>query len=73
MEQPNPLEKKSQPYNNFIRFSALGLQMAGTVAIFGWAGHWLDGHFNSEKPFFTLGFLLFGTIISILSLIRQLK
>lgn len=73
MEQQNPLEKKKQSYNSFLKYSGLGIQMGGTIAVFAWGGHWLDGHFRNEKPLLTLTFLLLGTITSILSLIRQLK
>jgi hypothetical protein len=37
----------------------LGFQMAG-VFVFGiFGGQWLDGHFSTEKPYFTIGLILF--------------
>ncbi len=49
------------------------MQMGATIALMAWIGYWLDGYFHTSKPFLTLGFLLLGTIASILSLIRQLR
>jgi len=47
--------------------------MAATIGIFTYAGYWLDGHFDNQKPIITLILMLLGTMISIYTLVRQLK
>lgn len=45
--------------NNLMKYTGLGFQMAGVffVGIFG--GQKLDEYFRLEKPFFTIGLILF--------------
>ncbi len=73
MELQNPQENKRQPYNSFLKYSGIAVQMGATIGLCAWFGHWLDGHFQNSKPLLTLTFLLLGTIASIFTLIRQLK
>jgi ATP synthase protein I len=65
--------KEKNQLNPFLKYSGIALQMLGILAVFGFLGHWLDGHFKTEKPLYTLFFMLGGTLISIYSLIRQLR
>ncbi len=45
---------KKRPYNEFIKYSAVGFQMLATVLLGVFAGQYLDGYFELEQPMFTL-------------------
>ena len=68
----NPPEEKKQ-LNSYLKFSGIGFQMAATIILFAFLGHWLDGKFETEKPYITLLLMLVGVILSILVLIKQLR
>lgn len=55
MKEKSPKKKTK----NLMKYTGLGFQMAG-VFLFGiFGGQWLDGHFETEKPYFTIGLILF--------------
>ncbi|TAF74044.1 MAG: AtpZ/AtpI family protein [Bacteroidetes bacterium] len=64
---------KNSSLNPILKYSGLGIQMAITICVLAWLGHWLDHYFEFKKPILTLFFLLLGTCGSIFSLIKQLK
>ena len=66
------IQEKNQ-LNPFLKYSGIAIQMAATIGIFTYGGYWLDGHYNNQKPIITLILMLLGTMISIYTLIRQLK
>jgi F0F1-type ATP synthase assembly protein I len=65
------MEKKT--LNPYLKYSGIGIQMAATIILFALIGRQLDMYINTQKPYLTLLFTLSGTIISIISFIRQLK
>jgi hypothetical protein len=56
---PNP---KLKPYNAYLKYSSLGLQLLGAIGIFGWLGYALDQYLGFAFPAFMLlfGFGAFG-------------
>jgi hypothetical protein len=56
-DQQDP-EKARKSYNAYLRFSAIGLQMAGVIMAGVFAGRWLDGLVNWHIPVFTLALAL---------------
>ena len=56
---PNP---KLKPYNTYLRYSSLGLQLLAAIGVFGWLGYQLDEYLALKFPAFLLlfGFLAFG-------------
>lgn len=58
---PSP-NKKLKPYNNYLKYSSLGLQLLAAIAFFGWLGYLLDNWLGIQFPVFMLafGFLAFG-------------
>lgn len=54
--------KKSSPYNNYLRYSGLAIQLLVTLAVCGWLGYKLDQYFGNKYPLLMLllGFLGFG-------------
>lgn len=47
--------------------------MAGTIFIFALLGKWLDEEYPSDKKWFTIGLVIFATVFSMYSLLRQVN
>jgi F0F1-type ATP synthase assembly protein I len=54
--------KKQKPYNDFLKYSGLGIQLVAGIGLAAWLGHWLDNHFQLNFPVFLLSlvFISFG-------------
>jgi F0F1-type ATP synthase assembly protein I len=63
--EPSPPNKKPSRYNNYLKYSGLGLQLLLTIGISGWLGYLLDQYLNNKYPIFMLllGFLGFFGIM----------
>jgi F0F1-type ATP synthase assembly protein I len=57
--------------SKFIRFTTVGMQMAGIIAFFCWLGYFLDKKYNSKTPWWTVGLSLFGVLTSLYLVIRE--
>ena len=57
--------------SNYIRFTSVGIQMAGTIAFFSWLGNYLDNKYKSETPWWTISLSLFGVISSLVLVIKE--
>lgn len=57
--------RKPSRYNNYLRYSGLGLQLLLTIAVCGWLGYKLDQYVGNKYPLFMLllGFLGFVGIM----------
>lgn len=57
-----PDQKKQKPFNNYLRYSSLAMQMAITIGLAAWAGYKADTYFELKFPAFllTLVFAAFG-------------
>lgn len=44
--------------NNYLKYSGIGFQIAGTIGAGVFAGYWLDKYFDTTQPYFTLVFAL---------------
>ncbi len=65
--------KKIENKNNlFLRFSSIGIQMAGIIAFFAWLGTYFDKKFQTTTPWWTLSLSLFGVISSMFLVIREI-
>ncbi|MBX0292722.1 AtpZ/AtpI family protein [Hymenobacter sp. HSC-4F20] len=53
------------------RYSGIGAQMLATIGLSTWAGYWLDGHFHTKTPWFTLGLMLLGLFAALYNVIRS--
>lgn len=65
--QPSP----KKPLNSYVRFSALGIQMALTIVLMTWAGVKLDKRLGMDFPVFTLTLALLSSVGSMVYFIRQ--
>lgn len=54
--------KKPKPFNSYLRYSGLGLQMVLTIGLGAWLGHWVDEKLALQFPVFLLllVFVTFG-------------
>lgn len=68
----NPLNPKKQ-FRNYIVFSGIAVQMGLTIYLGVLLGKWLDSKIASEKKYFTILFTLVSLLISIYSVVKQLK
>jgi hypothetical protein len=50
----------------------MAAQMAIIIVLFMFGGMWLDDHFNTEKDYYTAGLTVFGVILSVYSMIKDL-
>ena len=50
------------PVPGWRTYSGIGLQVIVSLGIFILLGHWLDGYFLTETPWFTVGLALFGIV-----------
>lgn len=66
-------KKKSSSFSRVARLSGIGMQMAGTIFIFAMIGKWLDEKYPSNKKWFTIGLVLFATVISMYNILRRVN
>lgn len=62
---PSKEQKKLKPYNTYLKYSGLGLQLLATIAVSGWLGHLVDQYLRLKYPVFMIlfGFAGFGGIM----------
>ena len=54
----------------YLKYSGMAFQMIVVLLIAAYAGQWLDKHFNSTQPWFTLVLLLIGVTASMYIIIK---
>jgi len=58
---------------NYAKYTGVIFQMIAIIAIFAFAGHFLDNKFKTETPWITAISCIVGVCLSIYQIIRQLK
>jgi ATP synthase protein I len=53
------------------KYSGIAAQMIATIGLSTWAGYWLDGHFQTKTPWFTLSLMLLGLFAALYNVIRS--
>lgn len=66
-------KKEKSSISRVARLSGMGMQMAGTIFIFALLGKWLDEKYPSNKKWFTIGLVLFATVLSMYNILRQVN
>lgn len=69
MEKNQP--KKKRPFNRYIRYTNIGFQMLAVIGLGVLLGQYLDGKYETAKPWYTMLFSLLGAIIAIVITIRE--
>lgn len=54
MQEPNQKPKKKPSLTDYGKYSAMGFQMAATIALGVWGGTRLDAYFETKFPVFTI-------------------
>ncbi|MEY4610995.1 MAG: hypothetical protein RL246_1314 [Bacteroidota bacterium] len=58
--------------NSYQKFVGAAFQMLITILLGVWLGQYLDSYFQTEKPWFTIGFSLGSIALSMYALIKSL-
>ena len=69
-KEPIRPDRKSNP---FLRFGGMVFQMLTIILLAALGGHWLDGHYQTEKPYWTLGCAFTGVIVSMVIVIKDIN
>lgn len=73
MASPDPSNQKSKPYNNYLKYSGLGIQLLGAIGLLGWLGWLLDQYLEFRFPVFMLVFGFMGFIGMMVQLYRSIN
>lgn len=73
MVSPDPSNQKSKPYNNYLKYSGLGIQLLGGIGLLGWLGWLLDQYLEFRFPVFMLVFGFMGFIGMMVQLYRSIN
>jgi uncharacterized membrane protein len=64
-------DNDNKKISKFARFSSVGIQMGVIIALFTWLGTYLDGKYHNKVVWWTLGLSLFGVIVSLVLVIKE--
>jgi len=53
------------------KFSGIAVQMIAIIGLSTWAGVWLDSHFQTKTPWYTIGLTLTGIFGALYQVIRS--
>lgn len=53
------------------KYSGIAVQMIAIIGLSTWAGVWLDGHFQTKTPWYTIGLTLLGIFGALYQVIRS--
>ena len=57
-EHQEPLrDQKQKPFNSYLKYGSLAIQLAVTIGLFAWLGYLLDGWLNLKYPIFLIVFV----------------
>jgi ATP synthase protein I len=60
----------SDRLRSFAKYSGLGFQMLAIIGLCTWGGLKLDEHFHNDRPWYTLGLMVFGLVAATYQIIR---
>ena len=70
-DPPRP-DTPADQASNLAKYSGIAFTMLAIIGLSTWAGIWLDGHFRTATPWFTLGLMLLGLFVALYNVIRSL-
>lgn len=70
---PAPSDARDDARNSSAvgKFSGIAVQMIAIIGLSTWAGVWLDGHFQTKTPWYTIGLTLTGIFGALYQVIRS--
>ena len=66
-------DEKKKNVNNFAKYSSISFQMLVTIGVFAFAGYKIDAYRDSKTPLFTAILSLFGVVLSLYQVVKQLN
>ena len=72
-EQDPSDPKKLKPYNNYLKYSGLAIQLVLVIGLGGWLGYKLDLYFQLKFPAFLLSLGLGAFVGAMIQLYRSLN
>lgn len=51
-------QNKPKPYNTYLKYSGLAIQLVVTIGVAGWLGHLLDNYLDLRFPLFIVIFTI---------------
>jgi F0F1-type ATP synthase assembly protein I len=70
-EPPKP-ETSADQASNVAKYSGIAFTMLAIIGLSTWAGTWLDAHFHTKTPWYTVGLMLLGLFVALYQVIRSL-
>jgi len=70
--QENSLKKQQKPLNNYLKYTGLAFQFLAAIVLGFWLGAWLDNHYQTAKPWFTMGLMMTFLIATLYKVIRDI-
>ena len=58
------------PYPGWVRYSSVGLELAGATAVLALVGYWVDGHYGTQ-PWGILAGVIIGLVGGLYNLITE--
>jgi F0F1-type ATP synthase assembly protein I len=68
--KPSESEETLETRSALARYSGIAVQMFAIIGLSAWAGVWLDGHFHTQTPWYTVGLTLAGVTLAMVQVIR---
>ncbi|NJN40874.1 MAG: AtpZ/AtpI family protein [Flammeovirgaceae bacterium] len=73
MEQGPSNKKEPKPYNKYLKYSSVGLQLFLSLGIAAWLGYELDDYLNNKFPAFLLSFVMIVFVGMIYQLLKSIN
>ncbi len=70
--QKNSLKNQPKPLNKYFKYTGLAFQFLAAILLGFWVGKRLDDHYQTEKPWFTMGLMMFFLIATLVKVIRDI-
>lgn len=71
MKEEKTKKDGKKPLDSYLRYSAMGFQMAAIIGGGAWLGHWLDGRDAREFPLYTLCITLFAIFAALYLVLKE--
>lgn len=69
---PDSQPTGSGRFRAFAKYSGIAFQMLAIIGLSTWLGTWLDGHFQSKNPWYTISLMLLGLLVALYQVIHSL-
>jgi len=70
--QKSSLRKQPKPLNKYLKYTGLAFQFLAAILLGFWVGNWLDAYNQTEKPWFTMGLMIFFLVATLVKVIRDI-